>query len=94
MKPEPKEGELNEEYGLFVKRPFHIVSDLQAHRYIDILGSNVVIKTPNGYNTQVFWFDQRTKTIKSESDSALSLDIKGAGQSQDMQVWNTNSGWF
>lgn len=94
MKPEPKEGELNEEYGFIIKRPFHIVSDLSSHRYLDLLGSNLVIKVPNGFDTQVFWFDQKTKTIKSEHDSGLSFDIKGAGSTQDMQMWTTNSGWF
>ena len=48
MKPEPKKGELNTEFGLYVERPFHIVSHMSRHRYLDVLGSNLVIKTPNG----------------------------------------------
>ena len=51
LKPEPKKGELNTEFGLYVERPFHIVSQMPFHRYLDILGRNLVIKTPNGRKT-------------------------------------------
>jgi len=37
-KDEPKKGELNKIYGLFVERDFHIVSRLPMKRYIDLLG--------------------------------------------------------
>jgi len=84
MKPEPKEGELNEEYGFIIKRPFHIVSQLDCHKYLDVLGKNLIIKVPDGQSTQVFFFDQKSKTIKSEHDRGLSFDIKDAGSSQDM----------
>jgi len=57
MPDPPKKGELNKEFGLYVQRPFHIVSALGTHRYLDVIGSNVVLKTPNGFNTQVWYFD-------------------------------------
>jgi hypothetical protein len=65
MKPEPKKGEMNDDFNLVVERPFHIISELPSHRFLDLIGRNVVIKTPNGFNTQTWWFDQRTKTIKN-----------------------------
>jgi hypothetical protein len=43
-----KKGELNKDFGFFVERPFYIVSELPQHRYIDVIGTNTVIKTPNG----------------------------------------------
>lgn len=51
IKPEPKKGELNTEFGLYVERPFHIVSHMPSQRYLDMVGSNLVIKTPNGRPT-------------------------------------------
>jgi hypothetical protein len=51
-KGEPGKGELNEDFGLYVERPFYIVSQLPAHRYLDIIDTKrVVIKVPNGRNT-------------------------------------------
>ena len=75
MKPEPKKGQLNARFGLYVQRPFHLVSFLPKHRYLDIIGRNLVIKTPNGKKTQVFWFDQKSKTIKSQHNKGWSLNI-------------------
>lgn len=65
MKDEPKKGELNKDFGFYVERPFHIVSQMAANRYLDVLGNNMVIKTPNGYDTQVWWFDQKSRTVKN-----------------------------
>jgi hypothetical protein len=61
----PKKGELNKSWGLYVERPFHIVSSLDSEKYIDLIGNNAVIKTPNGRTSQSWWFDQKTRTIKS-----------------------------
>lgn len=49
---EPKKGEINERFGIFVDRDFYIVSALSAGRYIDLINNrNMVIKTPNGRRT-------------------------------------------
>jgi len=57
-KGEPGKGELNEEFGLYVQRPFYIVSALGSHRYLEVINSkNMVIKTKNSHKTQVWWFD-------------------------------------
>ena len=48
MPREPRKGEINKEFGLYVERPFHIVTQLASRRYLDVLGRNLVIKTPNG----------------------------------------------
>jgi hypothetical protein len=91
---EPKKGELNEDYGLYVERPFYIQTALASHRYLDLINNrNMVIKIPNGRNTQVWYFDQKSKTIKTKLNNQ-SWDIKSAGKTNNMQVWSTNSGWF
>jgi hypothetical protein len=51
-KRDPKKGELNKDFGLYVERPFHIVSQLGRHRYLDLIGRNFVIKTRNGRTSQ------------------------------------------
>jgi hypothetical protein len=94
MKPEPKKGQLNTEFGLYVERPFHIVSQLPSHKFLDVLGSNLVIKTPNGRKSQIWWFDQKSKTIKSQWRRHQSIDMQNAGRSRNLQIANTNSGWF
>ena len=54
---EPGKGELNKDFGMYVERPFYIVSQLPANRYLDLINNrNFVIKTPNGRNTQIWYF--------------------------------------
>jgi hypothetical protein len=49
---EPTKGQLNKQFGLYVERDFYIVSELSAHRYLDLISNrNMVIKTPNGRKT-------------------------------------------
>jgi hypothetical protein len=91
---EPTKGELNKDFGLYVERPFYIVSELNAHRYLDLINNrNMVIKTPNGRSTQIWWFDQKSLTIRTKLNNQ-SWDIKNAGRTNEMQIWSTNSGWF
>jgi hypothetical protein len=79
-KPEPKKGELNSEFGLYVEREFHIVSNLKSGRYLDLIGNDMVLKTPNGFPSQKWFFDQKTKTIKSVGQPDRSWDIQGSGK--------------
>ena len=47
-KGEPTKGELNEEYGLYVEKPFHVISALDSGRYLEVINNrNLVIKTRN-----------------------------------------------
>jgi membrane carboxypeptidase/penicillin-binding protein PbpC len=94
-KGDPKKGEFNEEFGMYVERPFHIVSAMNAHRYLDLRSNrNMVIKAYNkGSKTQIWYFDQRTLTIKTQLNNQ-SWDIKSSGRTVNMQVWSTNSQWF
>jgi hypothetical protein len=94
MKPEPKKGELNDEFGFHVERPFLLQSTLNPNRYLDILGKQLVIKTRNGYKSQLWWFDQKTKTIKSQKNKNMSWNIQGSGSGKNFQVYNTNGLWY
>jgi hypothetical protein len=46
---EPGKGELNKNFGIYVQRPFYIVSQMKSNRYLEVIdGKRVVIKTQNG----------------------------------------------
>lgn len=92
--PEPKKGELNKEFGLYVERSFYVISGLSSGRYLDLRGRSLVIRKFRGQTSCQWYFDQRTKTIKSVSRSNESWDIANAGRSSNLQVWRTNSGWW
>jgi hypothetical protein len=63
---EPKKGELNEQFGLYVERDFYIISAMPSGKYLDIINNrNIVIKTANGRRTQVWYFHQQSKTIRT-----------------------------
>jgi ribosomal protein L20 len=47
--PKPvRKGQMDSSWGLRVNAPFHIVSGLADGRYLQNLGRQLVIKTPNG----------------------------------------------
>jgi hypothetical protein len=54
----------------------------------------VVIKTANEYDSQKWWFDWKTKTIRNKMYKHKSLDITNGGATDDLQLWNTNGQWF
>jgi len=66
---------------------------MASNRYLDLIGNNMVIKTPNSRKSQIWYFDQRSYTIKSRIVNK-SWDIISAGKTAKMQVYTTNSGWF
>ena len=89
-----KKGDLNEDFGMYIERDFHIVTQLKSNRYLSTVNKkDMVIKTPNGFKSQIWYFDQASLTIRSRENNR-SWDIKNAGRTSDMQVWSTNSGWF
>jgi len=91
---EPKKGELNSDFGLYVERDFYVVNQMASHKYLDLINNrNMVIKTQNGRRTQVWYFHQQSKTIRTRYNNQ-SWDIKSAGRTNNMQIWSTNSGWF
>ena len=97
FKGEPKKGELNEDFGFYVERPFHIVSMLPRRRYLQRVdpasSQEIVIKQPNSYKSQVWWFDQRSLTIKCQK-TGQSLNINNNGRSNNLNTRNTQSNWF
>jgi hypothetical protein len=92
-KGEPGKGELNEEFGLYVERDFYVVTQLPSHRYLDLIGANFVIKTPNGRKSQVWYFDQKSLSIKSKTNNQ-SWNIQSNGGNKGMHLAGTNTQWW
>jgi hypothetical protein len=80
MAAEPKKGELNKDFGLYVDRPFFVVSTLKEERYVDTVSEggaeNLRIKVSNGRTSQLWWFDQGSKSIRSMARRSNSWSIR------------------
>jgi hypothetical protein len=65
---EPKKGELNKEFGLYVERDFNVISAMKPNRYLEVINNrNMVIKTPNGNEDKSGTSTNNQKPLKQES---------------------------
>ena len=73
---EPTKGQMNSKFIFYVERDFHIVSAMSSHKYLDLDVSNrfMSLKTSNGRRQQIWYFDQKSLTIKSRYNNR-SFDI-------------------
>jgi len=59
---------------------------MDSHKYLDLIPDmTMVVKTRNSRNTQVWWFDQKSLTIKTKLNNK-SFDIISNGGSNSMHV--------
>ena len=86
----------NSDFGLYINRPFYIISRMWMNRTITAVGeTNLVIKNKvDGKNTQKFVFDQSSKTIKSVGFYSKSIEIINDGLGPNIEIWKTNARWF
>jgi hypothetical protein len=75
----PKKGSYNQDMGFYVNRPFYIESKTAGHRFMTVMGNNVVISKQTGEANQKFYFDYDTMTIKTQSQANRSLNIQNNG---------------
>jgi hypothetical protein len=91
---EPTKGELNKEFNFYVERDFYIQSQMGTQRYLSVINNKeTVIKTPNGQKYQIWYFHQKTKTVRTRLNNK-SFDIVNSGKTTALQVWATNSAWW
>jgi hypothetical protein len=82
----PGKGDFNQDFGLYIERPFYVVSELGTHRYLTHLpNGDFTIKTNINRPTQVWWFDQNTLTIKATDNKGYSWAILSNGGSEKMR---------
>jgi hypothetical protein len=95
-KPEPTKG-LNKEFGMHINRPFYLVSRLPMRRVAEMVGaSNIVLKRwTKNRAAQQFWFDQKTKTIRSNQWKNYIIEIQSNGKSNNLRATaSINSRWW
>jgi hypothetical protein len=69
-KPTPKKGDYVQDFGFYALRPFYLESQAKDGRFMTNTGSGRQISEPklaerSGEETQMYYFDPNTNTIKS-----------------------------
>jgi len=58
-------------------------------------GRNLVVNSlDRTRESQIFFLDPKSHTIKSVQDKESSIDIQRAGASSNLQLWTTSARWF
>jgi len=88
---------LNEEFGFYINRPFYMVSRLPLHRVIEAIGANNLVQKryTKGRLAQQFWFEEKTKTIRSQQWKNYCMQIQSNGGSTNVQMISSiTSRWW
>jgi hypothetical protein len=83
---------LNKDFGFHINRPFYLVSRLPMKRVAECVGaSNVALKRyVKGRSAQQFFFDGKTKTIRSQQWKNYAVELRG----KDIRMTSSiNSRW-
>lgn len=95
-KEEPTTG-LDVDSGLHRNRAFYIISRLPGKRAIQVNHGNShlkIMKFKRDEQSQLFYFDHLTRTIKSQQYKGKSIDIQSSGRGRQVQIWRTNARWW
>lgn len=60
-------------------------------------GRNVVIQNRSNRNTQIFFFDGKSRTVRSQAFKNQNLSINGGHRSRrggSLEISRTNNGWW
>jgi hypothetical protein len=68
--------------GLIPNKPFRLISKMKSGRVLTQTGNNVVIRTKNDKEAQIFILDPKTKTIEPYKNNKVSLDIADWGHNR------------
>jgi hypothetical protein len=92
---QPTKG-MNKSFGFFIDRPFYILNKMPGKRALEIVGKkrNVVIMRRSTRKSQLWKFDNTSKTIQSVGFKNYALQIAGEGRSRNVNAFLTNSRWF
>jgi len=86
MDKQPTSG-LNKEFGFHIGRPFYLVSRLPMRRVAECVGANNVVlrRYTKGRTAQQFYFDQTSKTIRSQQWKNYAMEIQSNGGSSNVR---------
>jgi len=93
LEPELKDGDWWPQYGMYIGKEFSITTALSSGRYVDLIGTQLVIKSRLASKTQKWFFDQKTRTVMN-AQTKKSLSIQSSGRGNKMNVWTPTSDWF
>jgi hypothetical protein len=94
---ELKDKGLVEDFGLYIHRPFYLVSRLPMKRVVEAIGANnlVIRKYVKGRKAQQFRFDVTSSTIRSEQWTNYCMEIQNNGRSSNARMTSgVNSRWW
>jgi len=91
-----RRGEIGGKYGLRAGQPFFLMSKLSTGRVIDSLsGGTVTLENwSRGKASQQFFFDAKTRTIKSMQWKNKSLQISDNGKGHNLTLAKTTARWW
>jgi hypothetical protein len=86
----------NSRFGFHINRQFYIRSRMPMKRVVECISANnlVIRRYVKGRTAQRFWFDNVSKTIKSQHWKNRSMDIQSNGGSSNLRMTTTNSRWW
>jgi hypothetical protein len=88
---------LNEEFGFHINRPFYLVSELPFNRVAECIGASYLRlkRWRNNVTQQQFFFDEKTKTIRSKTWTNYAVEIQSNGGSNNIRMTSgINSRWW
>jgi hypothetical protein len=88
---------VNEEFGFHINRPFYLVSRLPMKRVAEVHGANNVWlkRYAKGRVAQQFYFDQVSKTIRSQQWKNYCMSIQSNGGNNNLRfISNCKSRWW
>jgi hypothetical protein len=86
----------SKKFGFHISRPFYFRSRMPMRRVVECHGANNLWlkRYVRGRTAQQFWFDNVSKTIKSQHWKNRSMDITSNGGSSNLRMTTTNSRWW
>lgn len=85
---------LEKTYGMRLNKEFHIATRMASGRYIDILNGKFVLRTANGFASQKFYFDQKSRTVMNSAHKGKSVEILSQGTANTLAVGKTVGKWW
>jgi len=88
---------VNKDFGFHINRPFYLVSRLWMKRVVETPGASSVNirRYRKNHKPQQFFFDEKSKTIRSNHWKNYGLEITGNGSSKNVRMTaSINSRWW
>lgn len=89
-----RKGDLNEQWGFRIGTSFHIQTAMASRRLLQTIGYDVQLKSRNGFKTQLFYFDNLTKSIRSRANHNYAMHIQNNGSAANLECRHFANKWW